>query len=78
MFSFPVFGGIFLLTLLLVGAGTLIAWKLLVDARDRREYLRFQQQHALDSSKPRENDLYQSPSTRVNNPAYRKRSVDFQ
>ncbi|XP_026737981.1 integrin beta pat-3-like [Trichoplusia ni] len=75
--TYFMFGGIFLLTLLLVGAGTLTAWKLLVDARDRREFLRFQQQHALDSSKPRLNDLYESPSTRINNPTYRKRSVNF-
>lgn len=75
--SYYLFGGIFLMTLLLVGAGTLIAWKLLTDARDRHEYLKFMQQNKLDASGPSSNPLYEPPTTTFNNPAFRKRSVDI-
>nr|XP_021182870.2 integrin beta pat-3 [Helicoverpa armigera] len=74
--TYYLYGGIFLLTLLLVGAGTLIAWKLLTEARDRREYLQFLQQNQIDGYGPCTNPLYEPPTTTFNNPGFRKRSVD--
>ncbi|KAJ8726160.1 hypothetical protein PYW07_000858 [Mythimna separata] len=75
--TYYVFGGVFLITLLLVGAGTLIAWKLLSDAKDRHEYIKFMQHNKLDASGPSHNPLYEDPTTTVNNPAFRKTSVDI-
>ncbi|KAJ8729626.1 hypothetical protein PYW08_001207 [Mythimna loreyi] len=74
--TYYIFGGIFLITLLLVGAGTLIAWKLLTDARDRLEYLRFMQHNKPDES-VNTNPLYEKPTTTFHNPGFRKKSVDI-
>ncbi|KAF9416980.1 hypothetical protein HW555_005808 [Spodoptera exigua] len=59
-----------------MGIGTLVAWKLLTDAKDRHEYLQFLQQNKLDASGPSTNPLYESPTTTFNNPAFRKKSID--
>lgn len=74
--NYFMFGGLFLLTLLIVGIGTLVAWKLLTDAKDRHEYIQFMQQNKQDASGPSQNPLYESPTTTFNNPAFRKMSVD--
>ncbi|XP_059059311.1 integrin beta pat-3-like [Achroia grisella] len=66
--NYYVLGGTFLGTLILVGIGTLIGWKLLVNARDRREYQNFMKLERLSSV--RNNPLYAAPTTTVNNPTY--------
>lgn len=66
-----------LATMLVIGILTLIAWKVLTDARDRREYERFLEEHRGDTSGPCQNPIYEPASTTFRNPAFRKKSVDF-
>lgn len=70
-----VFGGIFLLTLILIGIVTLVAWKLLVDARDRQEYTRFKKQQEEDMSETCVNPRFRPPTMTFNNPAFRRGSL---
>ncbi|CAH2066168.1 unnamed protein product, partial [Iphiclides podalirius] len=73
--SYYMFGGLFLLALILIGVATLVAWKLVTDARDRHEYERFQKQRDEDMSETRCNPGFKPSTMMFSNPAFRKRSV---
>ncbi|XP_026756972.2 integrin beta pat-3-like [Galleria mellonella] len=66
--NYYLLGGTFLGTLILVGIITLVSWKLLIDARDRREYKNFMRLERLSSI--RNNPLYAGPTTTIKNPTY--------
>ncbi|XP_046961775.1 integrin beta pat-3-like [Vanessa cardui] len=55
---------------LLIGLITLIAWKILVDLHDKREYDKFANESAAAGFDTSINPLYQSPATNFQNPAY--------
>ncbi|KAM3962805.1 LOW QUALITY PROTEIN: integrin beta pat-3-like [Aphomia sociella] len=66
--NYYLLGGTFLGTLILVGIVTLVVWKMLIDAHDRREYQNFMKLERLSSI--RSNPLYAKPTTTINNPTY--------
>ncbi|CAG5056537.1 unnamed protein product [Parnassius apollo] len=74
--SYYMFGGMFLIALILIGIATLVAWKLLTDARDRREYELFQKQRAEDMSDTRRNPCFKPPTMTFANPVFRKKSTN--
>ncbi|CAG9784616.1 unnamed protein product, partial [Diatraea saccharalis] len=74
--SYYLYGGICLASLILIGVATLVAWKWLTNARDRREYERFLQEHQEDLTEPCDNPTFIPASTTTTNPAFRKPSVD--
>ncbi|XP_052747157.1 integrin beta-PS [Bicyclus anynana] len=55
---------------LLIGILTLIAWKLLVDMHDKREYEKFIMSSTEPGYDESSNPLYNAPATRFVNPAY--------
>ncbi|CAB3248239.1 unnamed protein product [Arctia plantaginis] len=67
------FGGIFSLVVIIVGVLTLVAWKLLTDARDRREYKQFLEKSEHDGNVT-DNPLYTPAVSSFQNPGFRKRS----
>ncbi|XP_068621175.1 integrin beta-PS-like [Battus philenor] len=73
--SYYMFGGTFLLALILIGTATVVGWKLLMDARDRREYKQFKKQQLEDMSETRPNPCFKSPTMTFSNPAFRKGSI---
>ncbi|KAL0848939.1 hypothetical protein ABMA28_013333 [Loxostege sticticalis] len=75
--SYYMYGGICLGSLILIGIATLVGWKWLTDAQDRREYERFLKEHAEDLSEPCVNACYRPASSTFQNPAFRKPSVDY-
>ncbi|RVE54652.1 hypothetical protein evm_000773 [Chilo suppressalis] len=74
--SYYLYGGICLASLILIGVATLVAWKWLTDAQDRREYERFLKENEEDLSEPCDNPTFIPASTTTTNPAFRKLSVD--
>ncbi|XP_013181029.1 PREDICTED: integrin beta-PS-like [Papilio xuthus] len=73
--SYYMYGGIFLITLIVIGIVTLVAWKLLVDARDKQEYIRFKKQQEEDMSETCVNPSFRPPTMTFNNPAFRRGSL---
>lgn len=56
--------------IILIGLITVIAWKILVDWHDKREYIKFANESAAAGFDTSINPLYQSPATNFLNPAY--------
>ncbi|VVC97300.1 integrin beta pat-3-like [Leptidea sinapis] len=67
--SYYMFGGGCLALLLFIGLATLVAWKLLTNARDRREYETFLKDVAAQSASV-DNCTYIPPSTTFSNPLF--------
>ncbi|XP_063838955.1 integrin beta pat-3-like [Ostrinia nubilalis] len=76
--SYYLYGGICLGSIILIGIATLVGWKWLTDAQDRREYEQFLKEHADDhEEEPQTNPNYRPASTTISNPVFRKLSVDL-
>ncbi|KAJ2944557.1 hypothetical protein O0L34_g3906 [Tuta absoluta] len=62
--------GIAVGSILLVGVLTMIAWKLLVDMHDAREYHKFVEEAKKSGFEVTQNPLYKPAAVSINNPAY--------
>lgn len=56
--------------MLFIGIVTLVAWKILVDLHDKREYRKFAEEAASNGFDVAENPIYRPPAVNINNPAY--------
>lgn len=67
-FSVPV--GIAIGTVIFIGLLTVLAWKILVDIMDEREYEKFQSEAKAAGFDVSENPIYQPASVNFSNPTF--------